>query len=266
MSTVDFDLPDECGLDCSLDRDILTIEFDQPERRNPQTPATWEALITIGESVPAGVVAIVLSGRGSSFSAGLDRRLFTPEGIPGQPSLIALAGLPVAHTDAAIARWQRAFTIWRDLPQLTIALVQGHAIGAGFQLALGADLMIVAHDVEMAMREAKLGLVPDLGGTAQLLEAVGYRRALELCVTGRAVTAAEAVQWGLAAAAVAPDALREAANPYIDAVRTSPLGAGSAVKQLLAGGIGLDRTSQLASERAAQIERLRVLSRAMGGS
>ena len=76
---------------------------------------------------------------------------------------------------------------------MSIAAVQGHAIGAGFQLALACDLRVVADDVQFAMRETSLGLVPDLTGTHPLVGLVGYARALEICVTGRFVHAEEAV-------------------------------------------------------------------------
>ena len=80
--------------------------------------------------------------------------------------------------------------------------MQGHAIGAGFQLALACDLRVVAEDVSFAMRETSLGLVPDLAGTEPLVACVGYARALEICATGRAVRADEAVRLGLAQVAV----------------------------------------------------------------
>ena len=70
--------------------------------------------------------------------------------------------------------------------------MQGHAIGAGFQLALACDLRVLAEDAQFSMAEVTLGLVPDLGGTKRLVELVGYARALEICVTGRRVGAAEA--------------------------------------------------------------------------
>lgn len=258
------ELPSDCGVACSRSGDVLIIELNQPDRRNPQSPATWDALLSIAERIPDEVSAVLLTGAGATFSAGLDRRLFTPEGIPGQTSLLALAAGDRESTDKAIAHWQRAFTVWRELPQITIALVQGHAVGAGFQLALGADLMIVADDAQLSLRETRLGLIPDLGGTAELLASVGYRRALDLCLSGRSLSADEAVDWGLAVAVTAPDAMRAHAEGIIDLVRTAPFAAARAVKALLARGVGVDRAAQLDNERAAQIDRLRVLSAGLG--
>ncbi len=91
--------------------------------------------------------------------------MLSPEGIPGEPSFVDLARSDDAALDAAIAGYQDAFTWWRRNDIVSIAAVQGHAIGAGFQLALACDLRIVADDVQFAMRETSLGLVPDLTGT-----------------------------------------------------------------------------------------------------
>ena len=122
-----------------------------------------------------------------------------------------MAGLPLRGRDGDLLHRlideQRAFD-WTSRPALvSVAAVQGHAIGAGFQLALGADLRILSSDASFSMAEATLGLVPDLTGTSTLVELVGYSRAVELCLTGRAVGAAEAVATGLANVAVPRDQL-----------------------------------------------------------
>ncbi|NCG02973.1 MAG: hypothetical protein GWP22_05875, partial [Actinomycetales bacterium] len=119
-----------------LAADTFNITLNDPERRNAQTPQTWDELYDISQSIPKGARFIVLRGNGKSFSARLDRAMFTPEGVPGQPSFIELADRSDAELDDTIAHYQRFFRVLRDLPQISIALVQGHAIGAGFQLAL----------------------------------------------------------------------------------------------------------------------------------
>src|SRR5690606_1655176 len=97
-----------------------------------------------------------------------------------------------------IASFQEAFAWWRRPDLISVAAVQGHAIGAGFQLALAADIRVCADAVRVAMKETSLGLVPDLTGTHPLVDLLGYSRALEICVPGRFVHAAEAERTGLA--------------------------------------------------------------------
>jgi enoyl-CoA hydratase/carnithine racemase len=235
------------------------VVLDTPDVRNAQTPHTWHALAKVPHLLPSGVRVVVLSATGRSFSAGLDRRMLTIEGVPGAPSLAELAASGANVIDRTIAEYQTAFTWWREHDAVTIAAVQGHAVGAGFQLALAADLMVVADDAQLAMRETSLGLVPDLGGTGLLLDAVGYARALEICATGRWVHAEEAVSLGLAQVAVPSDSLAETVDDLVAALVATPAGALSATKRLLAGAPSRTRSDQLAAERAEQSRRLTAL-------
>jgi len=130
--------------------------------------------------------------------------------------------------------------------------VQGHAIGAGFQLALACDLRVVADDVAFAMRETSLGLVPDLAGTSPLVRSVGYARALEICATGRFVGAQEAVAIGLAAVAVPGDQLDATVGELADAVLNAPQAAVRELKPLLRNAINASPADQLRAEREAQ--------------
>jgi enoyl-CoA hydratase/carnithine racemase len=143
---------------------------------------------------------------------------------------------------------------------VSIAAVQGHAIGAGFQLALACDLRVVADDVQLAMRETSLGLVPDLTGTNPLVGLVGYARALEICATGRSVTAEEAVSTGLANIAVPADQLEDAVRDLTTALLAAPRDAVIETKALLQGAQGRTYDDQRAAERAAQARRLRDLA------
>ncbi|BFO20398.1 hypothetical protein SHKM778_67860 [Streptomyces sp. KM77-8] len=156
---------DKDGVRLTVDDAIATVTLTNPAKRNAQSPALWRALTEVGRLLPGSVRVVVLRGEGKSFSAGLDRQMFTPEGIEGEPSFIDLARRDDAALDATIAAYQEAFTWWRRSDIVSIAAVQGHAIGAGFQLALACDLRVVADDVLFAMRETSLGLVPDLTGT-----------------------------------------------------------------------------------------------------
>jgi enoyl-CoA hydratase/carnithine racemase len=205
----------------------------------------------------------VLRGEGASFSAGLDRAMFTT-GVDGEPGLGSLAALDDAALDAAIAGYQEAFTWWRDPRVVSIAAVQGHAVGAGFQLALACDLRVLADDAQLAMKEPSLGLVPDLAGTKPLVDAVGYARALEICATGRWVDAAEAARIGLASVVVRREELDQAARDLAAALLAAPAGAVRATKALLLGAATRTHAEQQAAERAAQAGRLRALAAGTG--
>lgn len=246
---------------------VLHVTLDNPDRRNAQSPSLWLALAEVARTLPDDVRVVVLRGNGQSFSAGLDRKMLAPGGLPGEPDLI---GMCVADPDGAateIGRYQEAFTLWRDARPVVVAAVQGHAVGAGFQLALGADLRIVADDVQFRMAETSLGLVPDLGGTGVLVELVGYPRALELCVTSRSIGAEEAVATGLANLAVPAADLAAATDDLVAALLAAPPAAATATKLLLAHAGRTGRAEQLAAERSAQTVLIGTMARAaMGGS
>jgi enoyl-CoA hydratase/carnithine racemase len=244
--------------------DVVHVTLCNPAARNAQTPATWRRLAAIPSLLTPDVRAVVVRGEGPSFSAGLDRRMLTPEGVPGEESLLSLAGYDADQMDAFITQAQGAFAWWHRVPQVTIALVQGHAIGAGFQLALACDVMIVADDAKLAMRETSLGLVPDLAGTAPLVARVGYSRALEICARGRFVEAEEAVRIGLAVAEVPVAEWDDYLDGFLAPIIAAMPGAVSELKHLLAGAD--TAPDQLARERAAQIRRLAELASLFGGT
>lgn len=229
---------DKDGVRLTVDDAIATVTLTNPAKRNAQSPAMWRALAEAGRVLPGSVRVVVLRAEGQSFSAGLDRQMFTPEGIEGEPTFIDLARSSDGELDASIAEFQAGFTWWRRSDLVSVAAVQGHAIGAGFQLALACDLRVVADDVQFAMRETSLGLVPDLTGTHPLLGLVGYARALEICVTGRAVLAEEAVSTGLANLAVPADQLEGAVRDLASAILAAPRDAVIETKALLRGAQG----------------------------
>ncbi|WP_329340678.1 enoyl-CoA hydratase/isomerase family protein [Streptomyces sp. NBC_00663] len=253
-------LLDKDGVRLTVEDTLATVTLTNPAKRNAQSPALWRTLAEAGRLVPGSVRVVVLRGEGKSFSAGLDRQMFTPEGIEGEPSFIDLARSGDGELDAAIAEFQEGFTWWRRSDLVSIAAVQGHAIGAGFQLALACDLRVVADDVQFAMRETSLGLVPDLTGTHPLVSLVGYARALEICATGRFVLAEEAVNTGLANIAVPGDQLDDAVRDLAGALLAAPRDAVIETKALLRGAQDRTYDDQRAAERAAQARRLRDLA------
>ncbi|MCX4833382.1 MULTISPECIES: enoyl-CoA hydratase/isomerase family protein [unclassified Streptomyces] len=253
-------LLDKDGVRLTVDDAIATVSLTNPDKRNAQSPALWRALGEAGRALPGSVRVVVVRGEGKSFSAGLDRQAFTPEGFDGEPSFLDLARGDDDVLDATIAEYQDAFTWLRRSDILSVAAVQGHAIGAGFQLALSCDLRVVADDVQFSMRETSLGLVPDLTGTHPLVSLVGYARALEICVTGRYVHADEAVRSGLANVSVPAAELTDATQDLVAALVAAPRDAVIETKALLQGASDRTLDDQRTAERAAQGRRLRDLA------
>ena len=242
----------------SRDGAVLTVTLDRADQLNAQTPDTWAALAAVGASLDDGVRVVVVRGEGRSFSAGLDRSLFSAEpGVAG--GLGDLGRRPADEADERIRAYQSGFRWLRSPGVVSVAAVQGHAIGAGMQLALACDLRVLADDAQMRLPEATLGLVPDLTGTSTLVELVGYARAMEICLTGRAVGAAEAQAIGLANVVV-PAADLEATVADLVAALTAPqVGASRATAALVRSAVRNSPEEQDAAERAAQVRRLQEL-------
>ena len=240
---------------------VASITLNRPEVRNAQTPAMWRALAELGTSLPEETRVVVVRGAGPSFSAGLDRTMLDPTADAGDVETVAgLLALGDAEIAATIDAYQQGFTFLRDPRFVSIAAVQGYAVGAGFQLALACDLRVVADDAQFAMLESSLGLVPDLTGTKPLVESVGYARALEICVTARMVGAAEAVAIGLALTAVPAAELDATVADLAGALTAVVPGVVSETKALLAGAAQRDLDEQRRLEREAQVRRLRELA------
>jgi enoyl-CoA hydratase/carnithine racemase len=237
---------------------VLTVTLDRPDQLNAQTPTTWSTLAQIGASLDDDVRVVVVRGAGRSFSAGLDRSLFSAEpGVEG--GLGDMGRRPTAEADELIRGFQAGFRWLRTPGIVSVAAVQGHALGAGCQLPLACDLRILADDAQLRLPEATLGLVPDLTGTSNLVDLVGYARALEICLTGRAVHAAEAHAIGLANLVVPGAELDAAVADLVAALTAVPVAASRATAELVRSAVRNDPADQDAAERAAQIVRLQEL-------
>lgn len=249
-----------------VDGAVATITLDKPEARNAQTPTMWRTLAAIGEELPDDVRVVVVRGAGETFSAGLDRTLLAPGGGGGEESVAALLAAPDEEVSATIDAYQQGFTWLRDPSFVSIAVVHGYAIGAGFQLALSCDLVLAADDAWFCMKEAALGLVPDLTGTKPLVEAVGYPRALEICATARQVGAEEAVRIGIALDAVPADRLDERLADLVGSLTAPMAGAVRETKALVLGAATHDLHTQRRLEREAQTRRFRELAALLGAT
>ncbi len=243
---------------------IADVRLNRPDKINAIDAAMFTAL---GEASAAladrsGVRVVVLSGRGRGFCAGLDLASLADGGFPASIQ---------DRTHGLTNHWQQAVWGWRKLPVPVIAAVHGVAFGGGLQIALGADIRIVAPDARLAVMETRWGLVPDMAGIALLRGLVRDDVARELTYTARQLTGTEAVALGLATttaddpraaaldlaaqiAAGSPRAIRAAKRLFglaQDAGSAEILLAESAEQEALLGGPDLTETVTAQAEGRA---------------
>jgi enoyl-CoA hydratase/carnithine racemase len=242
------------GLALEIDDAVATVTLSRPERRNAMTPGMWHGLAMLGASLPARVRVVIVRGAGPSFSAGIDLRMFSGDGIPGEEQV---PGAADPGFEDWIAGVQAGYTWLRNPAIVSVAAVRGAAIGAGCQLALACDLRVLADDATLCVKEPALGLVPDLAGTKPLVEIVGLPRAIELCLTARVVGAAEAAALRLAELVVPAAELDEAVADLVAALLATDAAAARATKALLVQAANSTFAEQAAAERAASAALLR---------
>ena len=214
----------------SVSDGIADVRLVRADKMNALDAAMFEALVAASERLSAekGLRAVVLSGEGRAFCAGLDMGRFAAmkekggNGIPGgEKRDLTVRSHGLANFP------QQAVWGWRQLPVPVIAAVHGVAFGGGFQLALGADMRFLAPDARMSIMEIKWGLVPDMAGTPILATLVRDDILRELTYTGRIFSAQEALSYGLATRvcddprAAAFEVAREIAGKSPDAVRAA---------------------------------------------
>jgi len=227
---------------------VADVRMSRPDKLNALDRAMFEGLVEAAAELGAdrSLRAVVLSGEGRAFCAGLDFASFMQlagDGSPGGSLLARAEGSPATAA-------QQAAYVWMTLPVPVIAAVHGVAFGGGLQIALGADMRIVAPDARLSVMEIKWGLIPDMTGTQTLRNLVRQDVAKDLTFTGRVVSGAEALELGLATRvaddphAVALEAAREIATKSPDAVRAG--------KRLLDEAYLIDRDRGLALEAGIQ--------------
>jgi enoyl-CoA hydratase/carnithine racemase len=183
------------------DDGVADVRLNRPEKRNALDGAMFSALAAAGEQLKgeAGVRAVVLSGEGESFCAGLDFASFQSMTSDGGGGPASDDGNPGRLTPGGITHLgQQVCWVWQELPVPVIAAVHGHALGGGLQIALGADIRVVHPDTQLSVREVHWGLIPDMTGTLFLSRLVRPDVAKELTFTARVVSGREAAELGLA--------------------------------------------------------------------
>lgn len=247
------------GLGLAIDGEVARITLSRPRRRNAMTGRMWTELARIGHTLPDRVRIVVVTGEGPTFSSGIDLDMFRSGDVDGEPTPLTLLARDPGDTAAlerTIAAYQEGFLWLRRADIVSIAAVRGHAIGAGFQLALSCDIRVLSDTARLCMKEPALGLVPDLTGTKPLVELVGVNRAVELCLTARTVDAAEAERLRLAERVVADAELESAVDDLVAQLLAVPADAARATKELLLQAGRNDLETQAGAERTAQLARL----------
>lgn len=182
---------------------VADVRMNRPDKRNALDNAMFRALADAGEQLKGegGVRAVVLSGEGASFCAGLDFSSFQAMAGADEADRAAAGAddSPGSMADGRITHLgQQVCWVWQELPVPVIAAVHGHALGGGLQIALGADIRIVHPATKLSVREVHWGLVPDMTGTLMLSQLVRPDVAKELTFTARLFDGEEAYRLGLA--------------------------------------------------------------------
>ena len=196
----------------TMDGGVADVRLTRADKMNALDAAMFAALVETGERLKSepGLRAVVLSGEGPAFCAGLDRANLDAIAEGGQTARAAADRLLAPKRTAGGANpAQQAVMVWRELPVPVIGALHGVAFGGGFQLALGCDLRFVAPATRLSIMEIKWGLVPDMGAMVLLPRLVRDDVARELTWSGRIFSGEEALALGLATR-VAPDPHAEA--------------------------------------------------------
>jgi enoyl-CoA hydratase/carnithine racemase len=218
----------------TVENHVADVRLTRADKMNALDPAMFQGIITAGEELAAmqGVRAVVLSGEGRSFCAGLDMESMKGGGASTSGGIKSLTD----RTHGNANTFQQVAMLWRKLPMPVIAAVHGVCFGGGLQIASGADIRVIAPDARMAVMEMKWGLIPDMGGYALWRKMVREDVLRELTYTNREFSGADSLELGFAtyvdenpharAMAIAreianrnPEAMREAKalfNEYAD--------------------------------------------------
>ncbi len=227
---------------------IADVRLNRPEKMNALNQGMWKAITEAGEQLSENrqVRAVVLSGNGRCFCAGLDmaslQQFQDRDRATSRTTSIPLAGPDERPGNLP----QRACLIWKRLPVPVIGALHGVAYGAGAQIALGTDIRIAAPDLRLSIMEIKWGLIPDMSGTQSLRRLLPLDAVKDLVWSGRIVSGEEALALGLATRVSerprdeALELAREIAAKSPDAIRAGKKLLNASVQLSLADGLRLE--------------------------
>ena len=217
---------------------VATIRLDRPDALNALNP---ELLSELSAAVTeAGddksIKALVIRGEGRTFCAGADLTYF--QEMFADPTLLP----PV------LAQFNDVLHRIETLPFPAIAVVHGFALAGGLELMMACDMTLMAEDARIGDQHVNFGLMPGGGSTLRLPRRVGLQRAMELLTTGKWISGAEAVEWGLALRAVPAEGLDEELETILGPLRTKSREGLALIKEVTLRGMSLSMEDGVALE------------------
>ncbi|WP_171131424.1 MULTISPECIES: crotonase/enoyl-CoA hydratase family protein [unclassified Ruegeria] len=226
---------------------IAHVTLTRGDKMNALDDAMVKAILSAGQEVAASDArAVVLSGEGKSFCAGLDMASFAALAQTDPTEWL----MTRSHDDAN--EMQELALIWRRVPVPVICALQGVAYGGGLQIALGADIRIAHPDTKLAVMEMKWGIIPDMGGMVLLPQLVRSDVLRLLTYTARPIGAPQAAEWGLVTK-LSDDPVTEALALAEDIAGQSP-SAIRAAKRLIDLAEQAPRSEVLLAESSEQVD------------
>ncbi len=238
----------------TISEGVADVRLVRADKMNALDAAMFEALVTTSDRLACekGLRAVVLSGEGRAFCAGLDMGRFAAMKENGGNAVAGGENRDLTTRTHGLANFpQQAVWGWRQLPAAVIAAIQGVAFGGGFQLALGADMRFLDPDARMSIMEIKWGLVPDMAGTPILASLVRSDILRELTYTGRIFSAQEALSYGLATR-ICDDPLAAAFEVARDIAAKNPEAIRAAKRML--NNLAVDPAAALLAESVEQMK------------
>jgi len=235
----------------TIEEGVAHVVLNRPDKMNALDHAMFAGIVDAGERLrtdPA-VRAVVISGAGRAFCAGLDMQNFSRMEQEGSSKPL-FADDVTTRTHGIANTAQRVAMVWRRVPVPVIAAVHGVAFGGGLQIALGADMRFVTSDLRMSVMEIKWGLVPDMAGIVLMRELARPDVVRDLTFSGRIFSGQEALAYGFATR-VCDDPLQVALQAAQEIAQKSP-SAIRAAKRLLNASLEQDAAALLMAESVEQ--------------
>lgn len=222
---------------CSKEGRTGLITINRPEAKNALNEEVRQLISNFVAELDADpeIFCLIITGAGDSFAAGADLKDLAQRG----------AGEMLRRNSHKI--WQSISSCSKPL----IAAVRGYAWGGGCELAMHADIIVAGESASFAQPEIKVGIMPGAGGTQRLVRAIGKSQAMKMLLTGKAITSAEALQYGLVSDVVPDDQLLQFAKDLAVTISRMPPLAVKQIKEVVDAGMDVPLSTALMLERKA---------------